>query len=37
MFADFDLEKSERCLPDSLTVLGDVEGNKKIGKIKELD
>uniref|UniRef100_A0A3B5QX42 Ovochymase 2 n=1 Tax=Xiphophorus maculatus TaxID=8083 RepID=A0A3B5QX42_XIPMA len=29
-FADFDLEESERCLPDSLTVLGDVEGNKEI-------
>uniref|UniRef100_A0A3B3XHI3 Uncharacterized protein n=1 Tax=Poecilia mexicana TaxID=48701 RepID=A0A3B3XHI3_9TELE len=29
-FADFDLEESERCLHDSLTVLGDVEGNKEI-------
>ncbi|XP_016530031.1 ovochymase-2 isoform X3 [Poecilia formosa] len=29
-FADFDLEESERCLHDSLTVLGDIEGNKEI-------
>ncbi|TMS05823.1 Ovochymase-2 [Larimichthys crocea] len=29
-FADFDLEESDRCLYDSLTVLGDVEGTEEI-------
>ncbi|XP_035769772.1 ovochymase-2 isoform X2 [Neolamprologus brichardi] len=29
-FTDFDLEESERCLYDSLTVLGDVEGTEEI-------
>ncbi|MEQ2261361.1 hypothetical protein XENORESO_009461, partial [Xenotaenia resolanae] len=29
-FADFDLEESERCLYDSLTVLGDIEENEEI-------
>ncbi|XP_030588079.1 ovochymase-2 [Archocentrus centrarchus] len=29
-FADFDLEESDRCLYDSLTVLGDVEGAEEI-------
>ncbi|XP_015250932.1 PREDICTED: ovochymase-1 [Cyprinodon variegatus] len=29
-FADFDLEESERCLYDSLTVLGDIEGHQEI-------
>lgn len=31
-FTDFDLEESERCLYDSLTVLGDVEGTEEIGR-----
>lgn len=30
-FADFDLEESDTCLYDSLTVLGDVEGTEEIG------
>ncbi|XP_074533293.1 ovochymase-2 [Halichoeres trimaculatus] len=29
-FADFQLEESDRCLYDSLTVLGDVEGSEEI-------
>ncbi|XP_044212979.1 ovochymase-2 [Thunnus albacares] len=29
-FADFDLEESDRCLYDSLTVLADVEGTEEI-------
>ncbi|KAM4553187.1 ovochymase-2 [Fundulus diaphanus] len=29
-FAHFDLEESEKCLYDSLTVLGDIEGNEEI-------
>ncbi|KAI3371683.1 hypothetical protein L3Q82_024252, partial [Scortum barcoo] len=29
-FTDFDLEESDRCLYDSLTVLGDVEGTEEI-------
>ncbi|KAF7649891.1 hypothetical protein LDENG_00134410 [Lucifuga dentata] len=29
-FSDFELEESERCLYDSLTVLGDVEGTEEI-------
>lgn len=29
-FTDFDLEESDRCLYDSLTVLGDIEGNEEI-------
>lgn len=36
-FADFDLEESERCLYDSLTVLGDIGGHQEIGKMNELD
>ncbi|TKS72980.1 Ovochymase-2 [Collichthys lucidus] len=34
-FADFDLEESDRCLYDSLTVLGDVEGTEEIGRLDE--
>lgn len=32
-FADFHLEESDRCLYDSLTVLGDVEGTEEIGRM----
>lgn len=31
-FADFDLEQSDTCSYDSLTVLGDVEGTEEIGR-----
>ena len=36
-FADFDLEESDRCLYDSLTVLAEVEGTEEIGRVVELD
>lgn len=31
-FVDFQLEESDTCLYDSLTVLGDVEGTEEIGR-----
>lgn len=36
-FVDMDLEESDRCLYDSLTVLGDVEQTEEIGRVHELD
>ncbi len=35
-FAYFFLEESDRCLYDSLSVLGDVEGTEEIGRMDEL-
>lgn len=36
-FVDMDLEESDRCSYDSLTVLGDVEQTEEIGRMSELD
>lgn len=32
-----DLEESDRCLYDSLAVLGDVDQTEEIGRVDELD
>lgn len=35
-FDSFDLEESDTCLYDSLTILGDVEGTGEIGRRKNV-
>lgn len=36
-FDDFDLEESENCKYDSLTVFGDIDGKDEIGKVQKVD
>ncbi len=35
-FDDFDLEESENCKYDSLTVFGDIDGKDEIGKVQNI-
>lgn len=35
-FDDFDLEESENCKYDSLTVFGDIDGKDEIGKVFDI-